>query len=404
MTRLQDPAFYLVHCSGEVLETDIVVPSEDRRERAFFLYSDMAKLQEYVRLSGTDLRRYNLMSFETVEDVERFVEQYRNFYVWVVVNPQLGLRSYMEPFERLLNMARRLAVEEPEGGETQLKDPAFYVRRTNDGYPLQTQLPEGVTMPVFSTPEAAMEWMVAFELGRDTHSVEGFYTLDDVRRFVLDYESGYQYITINPVPDPDVPPIIQPFSRLTLIAESAAHPLPQSAEAPLATATQEGPVADRPVDESPVEIQESLRYFKQDHPDPAKTAFIMMEFGDTWAHAGIAEAIKNVLKASGIEGVRADDRRYHDHLYFNVQTYMHGCGMGVAVHDRIEADTHNPNVALEVGYMLALRKPVCLLKDLTLATLHADLVGWMYEPFNTLNPTETIPPPVSKWLSDKGLG
>jgi hypothetical protein len=130
----------------------------------------------------------------------------------------------------------------------------------------------------------------------------------------------------------------------------------------------------------------------------------MMEFGDTWVHEGIAEAIKKALKARGVTGVRADDKCYHDHLYFNVLTYMHGCSMGVAVHDRIKAEAQNPNVALEVAYLFALCKPVCLLKDKTLAALPADLVGWMYEPFDTLNPFETIPPPVSKWLSDKGLG
>jgi hypothetical protein len=124
--------------------------------------------------------------------------------------------------------------------------------------------------------------------------------------------------------------------------------------------------------------------------------------GDSYGPSA-TEAIRSALSEHGIEGVRADDKRYHSHLYFNVQTYMHGCDIGIAAHDRIESDTHNPNVALEVGYMLALRKPVCLLKDRTLTALHADLVGWMYEPFNTLKPAETIPPHVSKWLADKGL-
>lgn len=107
-------------------------------------------------------------------------------------------------------------------------------------------------------------------------------------------------------------------------------------------------------------------------------------------------------RGHALSGLR-DAKRYHDHLYFNVQTYMHGCGMGMAVHDRIKADSHNPNVALEVGYMFALRKPVCLLKETTLTTLPTDLVGWMYEPFDTLNPAETIPAVVSRWLFDKGL-
>lgn len=400
MTRLKDPAFYLTYQNGSAVQTDIVVPGEGSRRPAFFLWASIAKLQQYARGSGTDLRRHHLMSFETVEDVERFVGQHRDSFEYVVVNPKLGLRSPIEPFEQLLEMARGLAVEDEV---EQLKDPAFFIRRA-DGYPLQTRLPEGVTLPVFSRAEAALDWMDAFGLDQDAYAVYGFRTLDDVRTFIAHYESGYEYITINPVPNPNVPPVLQPFNRLLQIAESAARPLPQPTETPVAPDRQDQPHVRRVMSEVPIEIQESLGFFQREHPDPSKMAFIMMEFGDTWAHTAIAETIKEALKARGIIGVRADDKRYHDHLYFNVQTYMHGCGMGVAVHDRIKAEAHNPNVALEVGYLFALRKPVCLLKEQTLTTLPTDLVGWMYEPFNTLNPSETIPPLLSRWLSDKGLG
>ena len=100
----------------------------------------------------------------------------------------------------------------------------------------------------------------------------------------------------------------------------------------------------------------------------------MMQFGRTRMHNEITEAVKEGLREEAIKGVRADDKRYHDDLFYNILTYMHGCGLGMAIYDRIDAETYNPNVALEVGYMFALRKPVCLLKDQTLATLPADLV------------------------------
>ena len=83
-------------------------------------------------------------------------------------------------------------------------------------------------------------------------------------------------------------------------------------------------------------------------------------------HNEITEAVKEGLREEAIKGVRADDKRYHDDLFYNILTYMHGCGLGMAIYDRIDAETYNPNVALEVGYMFALRKPVCLLKDQTL--------------------------------------
>ena len=155
--------------------------------------------------------------------------------------------------------------------------------------------------------------------------------------------------------------------------------------------------------EPPIEINESLERFKRDYPDPTKVAFIMMQFGKTDAHEEIVKAIRNVLSSHGIEGVRADDREYHDDLFPNVTTYMYGCGVGIAVFERIEEDEFNPNVSLEVGYMFALKKPVCLLKDKTLKTLHADLVGKLYKSFDPQDPANSIPIELSKWLNDKQI-
>ena len=155
--------------------------------------------------------------------------------------------------------------------------------------------------------------------------------------------------------------------------------------------------------ETPVEIRESLERFVEDHPDPDRAAFVMMRYGETRAHREITAAVKDGLAAHGIAGLRADDKRYHNDLYYNILTYMHGCGHGVAVFERIEQESFNPNVALEVGYMLALRKEVCLLKDKTLPTLHGDLVGRLYDPFDPQDAAGTIPDKLSKWLSDKGL-
>jgi hypothetical protein len=109
------------------------------------------------------------------------------------------------------------------------------------------------------------------------------------------------------------------------------------------------------------------------------------------------------LQPFGITAVRADDKHYHDDLWPNVLTYIHGCGFGIAVFERLEQDEFNPNVSLEVGYLYGLGKPVCLLKDKTLKTLHTDLVGKLYRPFDPQNPKTTIPTELSKWLADKGI-
>lgn len=150
-------------------------------------------------------------------------------------------------------------------------------------------------------------------------------------------------------------------------------------------------------------LSESVAKFRSDHPHPEKVAFIMMQFGKRPAYRKIAEAIKKSLNLYGIKGVRADDKQYHDDLYYNVLTYLHGCGFGIAVFEQIEGAKFNPNVSLEVGYMLALQKNVCLLKDETIQVLHSDLIGRLYKPFDATKPTKTIPPQIEKWLSDKGF-
>jgi hypothetical protein len=155
---------------------------------------------------------------------------------------------------------------------------------------------------------------------------------------------------------------------------------------------------------APPEIAASLRRFSAEHPDSEKVAFLMMRFGKTKAHRNIVAAVRKALTPLGITVVRADDKQYHDDLLDNVLTYAHGCGVGIAVFERIETDEFNANVAFEVGYMLALRKDVCLLKDKTLKTLHADLVGRLYRTFDPLDPAGTIPRELGIWLSDKGIG
>jgi hypothetical protein len=157
----------------------------------------------------------------------------------------------------------------------------------------------------------------------------------------------------------------------------------------------------RPLHNTPPEIQHSLREFRLDHPDPKKVAFIMMRFGRTTAHNNIVQGIKDALTPHGISAVRADDKDWHSDLYYNVLTCLYGCGFAIAVFERIESEDFNPNVALEVGYVMALGKQVCLLKDQTLKHLNTDLIGKLYKTFDPQNPVGSIPPELNKWMQDK---
>jgi hypothetical protein len=149
----------------------------------------------------------------------------------------------------------------------------------------------------------------------------------------------------------------------------------------------------------PADIRGSLAAFNADHS--GQTAFIMMKFIESPTHDQILLTIKRVLSSQGITALRADDRVYHPDLFTNVRTYMHGCTFGVAIFEAITGNDFNPNVSLEVGYMLALEKPICFLKDKKLPELHSDLTPKLYKAFDTYAVEPSLSQALLKWLEER---
>ena len=82
---------------------------------------------------------------------------------------------------------------------------------------------------------------------------------------------------------------------------------------------------------------------------------------------------------------------------------LHGCGFGIAVYERIQTNEPNANVGLEVGYLMAMNKPVLILKDKTVPVIQSDLAGKLYKPFDPHDPEGTLPNQLTKWLEDNGI-
>jgi hypothetical protein len=166
-----------------------------------------------------------------------------------------------------------------------------------------------------------------------------------------------------------------------------------SATAPISTLAQP----------HPPEIAMSLDRLRAKYPDPKKVGFLVMRFTAAKPFERIVEVIKQTAAEHGLDIVRADENQFHDDLWGNVRTYLHGCGFGIAVYERIETEEPNANVGLEVGYLMAMNKPVLLLKDKTVETLQVDLAGKLYKPFDPHDPEGTIPDQLTKWLKDYGI-
>jgi hypothetical protein len=147
----------------------------------------------------------------------------------------------------------------------------------------------------------------------------------------------------------------------------------------------------------------SIDRLRAKFPDPKKVGFLIMRFKSAKPYDRIVEIIKSTATKQGLDIVRADENEFHADLWGNVRTHLHGCRFGVAVYERIETEEPNANIGLEVGYLMAMNKPVLLLKDRTVRTLQADLTGKLYKSFDPHNPQRTIPKQLTKWLEDNGI-
>lgn len=150
-------------------------------------------------------------------------------------------------------------------------------------------------------------------------------------------------------------------------------------------------------------IYQYLKSFYKDNPNFDKNIFLIMRFMDSPPFPEIIKSIEITCKNHDLNLVRADYKNYTDDLWDNILTYMYGCKYAIAIFDQINYREFNPNVAIEVGFMLAQTKRVLLLKDQSIPALPTDIVGKIYNSFNTYQPEQTIPPQLEKWFNDCDL-
>lgn len=138
------------------------------------------------------------------------------------------------------------------------------------------------------------------------------------------------------------------------------------------------------------------------YPRPQANVFLMMRFGGP-SERPVLDAVRPALSRYGLSMLRADKRSFADTLWGNVRVHMDASDLGIAIFDRGDVSVFNPNVSLEVGYMLAQGKPVLLLKEKQLSALPTDLIGHLYKEYRAADPHGTVPALVHQWLIDIGL-
>lgn len=151
-------------------------------------------------------------------------------------------------------------------------------------------------------------------------------------------------------------------------------------------------------------LENDLRGFLEDHPDPDRNVFVMMRFANTPQMNQIYQSIKNGLAEVGMRAVRADDRDYTGDLWSNIEVYLTGCKYGIAVFEDIEQRDFNPNVSLELGYLMGRGKRTLLLKEKRLPKVPSDVVHRLYKEFDIFDIDTSIKREIGRWIRvDLGL-
>lgn len=146
-------------------------------------------------------------------------------------------------------------------------------------------------------------------------------------------------------------------------------------------------------------LEPYLRKFLEDHPEPSRNVFIMMRFSDSPQMREIHEAIVAGLAEHGLNAVRADDRDYTGEVWSNIEVYLTGCQYGIAVFEDIEKRDFNPNVSLELGYLMGRAKRSLLLKEKRLPNMPSDVVHRLYKEFDGFDIGNPIKREIGIWIT-----
>lgn len=145
--------------------------------------------------------------------------------------------------------------------------------------------------------------------------------------------------------------------------------------------------------------------------DKSKCCFVMMRYRDSKKFGQIEKAVRDTLKKYHVEAGLAKDKAEQPLLWANVCAYMDNAKFGVAIFDNIACYQQgepraNPNICMELGYMLAKGADCLILRDIANhndknSKLFADLDGHIVQNFNSNKPMKFLEDTVSNWIQQR---
>lgn len=133
-----------------------------------------------------------------------------------------------------------------------------------------------------------------------------------------------------------------------------------------------------------------------------RNVFIIMRYAHRTVLDQIESTIKETLLRYGLKAILAKDVVFDPELWNNIKFCMEHSRYGIVVFDRVKQPDFSPNVTLELGYMLALRRPSLILKEHSIATLNTDIIGHLYTAFDPYDVRDSVSVAIENWLTKLG--
>lgn len=128
--------------------------------------------------------------------------------------------------------------------------------------------------------------------------------------------------------------------------------------------------------------------------------FVMMRYRDEDYYETIWYSIRSSLGKNGLNAHLAKAKAVKESLWDNVKHYMDSCRYGIAVFEDIDVREYNPNISIELGYMLGQKKRCLLLKEERMPELPLDICGHIYRTFDKSNIESSIESQIDRWIKD----
>lgn len=132
--------------------------------------------------------------------------------------------------------------------------------------------------------------------------------------------------------------------------------------------------------------------------------FVIMRYRPVQHFADIEKCIRKTLLEFGLIARFAKDGALVSGLWNTLELYMKYSRFGIAIFEDIDERDFNPNIPLELGYMLALGRRCLILKEKRMPRLPTDILGFTYRDFDVLDLSSSLRQQIRDWCSgDLGL-